>query len=217
MLKAESGFSLLETLIAMATGLVVLATVLSLFISLLGTANTTLQLSRLNQEVHSISDVLSRDIQRAGFHPAAVTETALNQVGPSAIAKHLVFSPSEDLYPSANAAHCIRVKFWDADAPSGQQAVVRIYHFQASTGVLRVHRHVDVQSVEPLNILCGSGSQLTSSKEIRVQQLSLRLTPNSHAQGARSIELVMSAAYVKRPDLAQTLHRRVLLRNQGGG
>ncbi|ART82978.1 hypothetical protein CBP31_10355 [Oceanisphaera profunda] len=215
MLKAALGFSLLEILVAMASGLVVLATVLSLFISLLSTANTTLQLSRLNQEVQSISDLLSRDIQRAGYHPAAVTEVALNSV--ASTAKHLVFSPSEDLYPAANAAHCIRVKFWDADAPSGEQAVVRVYHFQASTGVLRVHRHHDVQSVEPLNLLCGSGNQLISSKEIRVQQLSFRLTPNSSAQGARSIELVMHAAYVARPDLAQTLHKQVLLRNQGGG
>ena len=225
MLKAARGFSLLEILVAMAAGVMVLATALSLLIGQLGSGNTNLQLSRLNQEVQGIADLISRDIQRAGFHPAAMTEVALNLASPSAIVQHLVFAPSQDLYPapsysSTHKAHCIRLKFWDWDAPSGEQLVVRIYHFQESTGVLRLYVHHDVRSVQPLSALCGSGihsgNQLISSKEIRVNQLSFRLTPNSGPQGVRSVELAMSAAYVDRPALAQTLHRRILLRNQVG-
>ena len=213
MLKVALGFSLLELLVAMAAGLMVLATAVTLMTSLLITGNTSLQLSRLNQEIHTISDVISRDLQRAGFHPAAMTELALNT---PAITRQLAFSAIDDLYPDVSDAHCLRVKFWEFDAPTGEQQVVRIYHFQASTGVLRVHTHHDVQSVATLSSLCGLGSQLISSKELRVQQLSFRLTPDSDPQGARSVELAISAAVVKRPELAQTLHRRILLRNQGG-
>ncbi|MGO4998082.1 prepilin-type N-terminal cleavage/methylation domain-containing protein [Oceanisphaera sp. W20_SRM_FM3] len=223
MLKTEQGFSLLEILVAMAAGVIVLAALLSLSISLLGSGNTHLQLSRLNQEVQGIADLISRDLQRAGFHPAAMTELALSVPAPNAVAQHLVFSPTRDLYPdpaTASAAHCLRVKFWDLDAPNGDQLMVRIYHFKQNTGVLRLHVHHDVQSTQPLSDLCGSGvhsgNQLISSKEIRVNQLSFRLTPDSGPQGVRSVELAMSAAYVNRPTLAQTLHRRILLRNQGG-
>ena len=217
MLTTERGFSLIETLVAMAAGVMVLATVLSLFIGQLASGNTHWQLSRLNQEVQGIADVLSRDIQRAGFHPAAVTEVALNRDPATAIAQHLVFSPAEDLYPSPSQASCIRLKFWDADAPAGEQLVVRIYDFQESTGVLRLHIHHNVQSRQPLSALCGLGNQLISSKEIRVQALSFTLTANSQPQGTRSLALLLSGNYVNRPTLAQTLHRQILLRNQGRG
>lgn len=222
MLKAEQGFSLLETLVSMAAGMIVLAALLSLSISLLVSGNTHLQLSRLHQEVQGIADLISRDLQRAGFHPAAMTELALSIPASNAVAPHLVFSPVRDLYPdpaTASEAHCLRVKFWDLDAPSGEQRVVRIYNFQKNTGILRLYIPDEIQAVLPLSDLCSlgvhSGNQLISSKEIRVNQLSFRLTPDSGPQGVRSVELALSAAYVNRPALAQTLHRRILLRNQG--
>ena len=224
MLKTAAGFSLLEILVAMAGGLMVLVTAFSLLVSLLVSGNTHLQLSRLNQEVQSITDLISRDVQRAGFHPSAMEELARNVPPSNAIAQHLVFSATDDLYPAPsaspfNTAHCLRVKFWEFDAPAGEQLIVRIYYFQESTGLLRVHTHHDVQSMATLSSLCvaGSGNQLTSGKEIRVKQLSFRLTPNSLPQSTRSLELELSAAYVKRPELTQTLRRRILLRNQGGG
>lgn len=216
MLRVRAGFSLLELLVAMAAGLMVLAMAFSLLTSLLVTGNTNLQLSRLNQEIHTIGDVIARDIQRAGFYPHASSEVAMDIPAGSGLARQLAFSAADDLYPNASHAHCLRVKFWDADAPAGEQLTVRIYHFEQSLGALRVHTHHDVHSVIPLSHGCGLGNQLTSSKEIRVQQLAFSLTPESLPQ-TRSIALVMSAAYVKRPELAQTLHRRILLRNQGGG
>ena len=216
MLKTVLGFSLLETLIAMAAGVLVLATGMSLFVSLLVTGNTNLQLSRLNRELQGVGDIISRDLQRAGFHPQAITERALNIPAQHALTHDLLFDPAQDLYPNTEDAHCLRVKFWDSDAPAGEQTVVRIYHFQASTGMLRLYIHHDVQTSQALGELCGLGNQLISSKEIRVTELSFRLTPNSQHSGTRSVELELSAAHVDSPALAQTLYRRVLLRNQGG-
>lgn len=217
------GFSLLETLVAMAAGSVVLATVLSLTVSQLVTSNTNLRLSRLNQELQGITDQISRDIQRAGFHPAA--SRALAQPNASTYTQtqthahetvaHLVFSPLEDLYPTLNAAQCIRLKFWDNEAPSGEQLVVRIYHFQPDSGVLRLYSHHDVYNTQPLSAVCGLGNQLIASQEIRLEQLSFRLTDNSGAQGIRSVALSITGAYRQQSELRQTLQRRVLLRNRG--
>lgn len=215
MLKTAQGFSLLETLIAMAAGVLVLVTCLSLFVILLVSGNTSLQLSRLNQELQSVGDMISRDLQRAGFHPHAVKERALDIPAPSAVAWSLLFKPAQDLYPSPEQAHCVRIKFWEADAPAGEQAVVKIYHFQVSSGMLRLYIHHDPQSTQLLSALCGLGNQLISSKEIQVTELFFRLTPNSQYSATRSVEVEMSAAHVDNPALAQTLYRRVLLRNQG--
>lgn len=215
MLKTAQGFSLLETLIAMAAGVLVLATGLTLLVSLLVTGNTNLQLSRLNQELQGVGDLISLDLQRAGFHPAAITERALNIPASSAVASSLVFVPTQDLYPNTEDAHCLRVKYWDADAPAGEHTVVRIYHFQASTGMLRLYIHHDTQSRQALSELCGLGNRLISSNEIRVTELSFRLMPNGQHGGTRSIALAMTAAHADGPALAQTFYRRVLLRNQG--
>lgn len=212
MLKPRQGFSLIEILVAMAAGAVVMAAALSLFISLLSTTNTNLKLSRLNQEVQTISDMLSRDIQRAGYHPSAISAIALDQ---PAAAQQFTFSSTDDLYPTSDAAHCIRLHFWEPSAASGKQSVSRVYSYQASNGKLKLLIDNNASRTELLSKLCGIGNRLVSSDEIDITELTFVLIASSEQPHTRSLEMTLSAAYVDHSELSQTLYRRILLRNQG--
>ncbi|WP_417615896.1 PilW family protein [Oceanisphaera sp.] len=215
MLNRNLGFSVVELLTAMVAGLVVLAGALSLFDSVLMAGNTSLLLSRLSQEVQGIGDMMSRDIQKAGYHPEAAADVALNR---SASAAHYGFSMTEDLYtePSATGLHCIRIKYWDASLPSDRRSVVRIYSHNRHTQQLKVHTTNKAVDTKSLSELCGKGSRLVSSDEIKVAELLFTLAPGSQTADVPSLNLTMKAYHVGRPDLTMSLQRHIYLRNQRG-
>lgn len=208
--RPQCGFSLPELLVAMLGSTLVLAAGLGLLVSMLVVNNTHTQLSRLDQELHGLSDMLSRDIQLAGYHPLAAKERALNQ---APLAQQLTFNPQQDMYPNTEQAHCIRLKFWDPDAHAGERLRVRIYHFHASSATVKLHQLNNEVSTE-LSDLCHLGQQLVASQEVRITHLAFRLSANSQFNGTRSLEFAVAGAIIGRAELAYDLQRRVLLRNQ---
>lgn len=67
--RAQRGLTLLETLIAMALGLMVLAGVLQ-FVSRLVEGNTsTLKVTRLEQDVRTLMDMMIQDVRGQGSFP----------------------------------------------------------------------------------------------------------------------------------------------------
>lgn len=201
MLKRVAGFSLVELLMAMVAGLLVLAGALSLFTTVLATGSTNLMLSRLNQEVQGVADLISRDLQKAGYHPQAAADSA----------GHYLFVAADDIY-SEPGLHCLRVKYWDATESSGKESKVHVYSYHSTSQKLTLYTKLTANNLAPLHTYCGRGAQLISSAEIHITQL--LFTPISHA-GATSIKLRISAAYAKRPHLTMTLERDVYLRNGG--
>lgn len=71
--RYQSGVTLLETLIAMALGLVVLAGVLQFVSRLVEGNTTTLNVTRLEQDVRTLMDMMVQDIRPAGQFPGAVS------------------------------------------------------------------------------------------------------------------------------------------------
>jgi type IV pilus assembly protein PilW len=125
-IKQQQGMSLVEMLVSLVAGLVVVAGGISLFTSVIVSGNTTLMLSRLNQDVQAVTDIIARDIQRAGYDPNAVA--LVGNSPPSASA--YTFSTEKDLWPASPAtATCIRVKYWDPEPASGRQ---RLYSYMAT-------------------------------------------------------------------------------------
>ncbi|GGB36046.1 type IV pilin [Oceanisphaera marina] len=203
MLSRSRGFSVIELLIAMVAGVLVLAGALSLFSTVLASGNTTLMLSRLNQEVQGIGDMISRDLQKTGYHPDIA----------AGLAAHYAFSVTDDLYtePGASGQHCVRIKYWDASSPSDKQARVRIYSHNRGTRQLKVRIAHNAADATALSELCGSGSKLISSEEISVDRLSV--VPVSGADSP-SLQLTITASHTQRSDLTMSLQRHVYLRNQ---
>jgi len=70
----ERGISLIETLIAMALGLLVLTGVLQLMSQLIDGNTHTLKVARLEQDVRTVIDVIVQDLRRAGSFPESVRD-----------------------------------------------------------------------------------------------------------------------------------------------
>lgn len=72
--RNEAGISLLETLIAMALGLLVLAGVLQLTNQLVAGNTAMIQVTRLEQDARTVIDIIVQDLRRAGHFPEAGSE-----------------------------------------------------------------------------------------------------------------------------------------------
>lgn len=68
----NAGFSLVELLVSLATGLFLLAGVMGIFSATLSSQGSSLKATRLNQELRSALDLISRDLRRAGYWHMAV-------------------------------------------------------------------------------------------------------------------------------------------------
>lgn len=83
MLKAPRGFNVVELMVAMVAGLFLVAAVTSLFATILKANQTSMQVSRLNQELQSITDMIARDVQRTGYDQGATAFLGLHrELGP---------------------------------------------------------------------------------------------------------------------------------------
>jgi prepilin peptidase dependent protein B len=65
--KRQTGVTLIELLIGMLIGLIVAAAGISVFITSLKGQADNIKLSRLNQDMRAMMDLMERDIRRAGF------------------------------------------------------------------------------------------------------------------------------------------------------
>ena len=65
--KKQLGVTLIELMISLALGLILTATLLSIYINTLQTNTSGLNLTRLNQETIALMNVMSSEIRRAGF------------------------------------------------------------------------------------------------------------------------------------------------------
>ena len=72
--RTERGVSLIETLIAMALGLLVLAGTLQLVNHLVQGNMTTVQVIRLEQDTRTVLDIIIQDLRRAGSFPEAARD-----------------------------------------------------------------------------------------------------------------------------------------------
>ncbi|MDX1269703.1 MAG: type IV pilin [Oceanisphaera sp.] len=218
MRKLNGGFSVVEMLVSLVAGLVVVAGAISLFTTVMVSGNTTLLLSRLNQDVQAITDIMVRDIQRAGYHPSAAAELAFGVPTSAASSPKYVFSTLADLHTSSVSTQpdCIRIKYWDPDPPSGEGSVVRVYGYDALNKALKVSTSYTVPGSSALDSGdCSGGNKLISEQEVLIDSLSFALASGTSASGMRAIELAISASHASRPALTMSLRRQIKLRNDG--
>ena len=71
--SSSSGFTLVEMMIAMAIGLVVVGSVLGLVMANLQSSTTVGRGIRLTQESRALTEILSKELQRAGFDGSGIT------------------------------------------------------------------------------------------------------------------------------------------------
>jgi len=63
----HKGFSLIELLVAITTGLLVTGTAVALMGNVIGTSTVNIGMVRMNDEIRTTMDVVSREVRRVGF------------------------------------------------------------------------------------------------------------------------------------------------------
>ncbi|OQK16827.1 hypothetical protein AU255_02680 [Methyloprofundus sedimenti] len=65
--KRQTGLTLVELLVGMLVGMIVMAGAISIFSNSFNSQSDNIQLTRLNQDLRAMMDIMERDIRRAGF------------------------------------------------------------------------------------------------------------------------------------------------------
>lgn len=76
--NAQRGFTLIELMVSMVIGLIILAGVIGMFVSMVKSDNDYLKSVRLNQELRAAMSLITRDIRRAGANRTAATDSPAN-------------------------------------------------------------------------------------------------------------------------------------------
>lgn len=199
--QKAAGISLLETLIAMALGLLVLAGVLQLTNQLVAGNTATIQVTRLEQDTRTVMDIIVQDLRRAGHFPEA--DSGLGDVH-----RFLQLQPAVPLIDgepmqSGKAGTAIAYAYREAD---GKLIQARFSH-DAKAGTVQMHTGtasapetvtdpafmtVTVLSFEPTLVMAQSGS---------------------FAATQTLVEIHLSARLKSDPTVERQLVDRVVLRN----
>jgi prepilin-type N-terminal cleavage/methylation domain-containing protein len=67
-LKMQGGMTLIELLVAVVVGLIATAAMVGLMANTLGTGTRTIEMTRLQQEMRSSMQLITRELRRANFH-----------------------------------------------------------------------------------------------------------------------------------------------------
>lgn len=213
MLRRHAGFSLVELMVSMVAGLLLVAAVTTLFATILRANGTAMKVSRLNQEVQAITDMMARDIERAGYDASAATSTRLAS---GALPSPFYFDASTDLMDQtatgSNIYRCIRISYDDNEngvlnnSPSSSLET-RLYSYSSTDKGVKL-----ATGASPT---CNSGSLISTDNTIEITQLTYRLLSSSQVSGARAIQLNISGRYKDNTELTLNLQRDIKLRNDG--
>lgn len=97
-MKKQSGFSLIEIMVALVLGIIVLAAVTTIYMSVFKGSTDTIRGVRLNHDLDSIMQIMVNDIKRSGYWGHARTFDpaggVLNTNNPFMIAPYNIQTPS---------------------------------------------------------------------------------------------------------------------------
>ncbi len=212
------GFSLVELMVAMVAGLLLVAAVSALFATIIKSNRTVMQVSRLNQELQAVTDMIARDIQRAGYDASAAAHTL---VSGASSPLPFYFNSTNDLmdetFTGSKIYRCIRIRYDDIgnsgngnglledDSISGYET--RWYNYKNSDKSIRLDKGSSGG--------CSTGEQISTEDTIEITALTFTMLSGSVSTGARTIRLGISGNDKKSPALRLTLQRDIKLRNDG--
>ncbi|MFM5246431.1 prepilin-type N-terminal cleavage/methylation domain-containing protein [Aeromonas caviae] len=217
------GFSLVELMVAMVAGLILVAAVITLFASILKANSTAMKVSRLNQELQSVTDMIARDIQRAGYDASAAAHTLV-----SGASSPFYFDSTQHLLnkysSSPDKFRCIALKYDERDEnaapspgqPGAKEAVVYSYRSTSTDSSIWLNDLSASASLATLTAACGNGGERVSTDGvIEITDLSFTLLLSSRVSGSRAIQLNISGRYKDNTELRLDLQRDIKLRNNG--
>lgn len=214
-LRHQRGLSLVELLVGLALGLFIVATGLTLLVGNLRESRSLTMESRLMQELRTASDVVTRDLRRAGYWAGASAAIAQREPG------GVIANPYGALAPTAAESSAVSFRFSRDAAENHQVDANEQFGFRLRSGVLEMQLGSSGwQSLTDATALTVTAFRVTPA----VQEISLlgscaKACPaGSEAtcpprQQLRSLGVLITARSVTEAKVTRSVQSEVRLRN----
>lgn len=215
------GFSLVELMISIVVGLIVIVGVLGVFGSAIKSHSDNLRMTRLNQELRTVMNMMVRDIRRAGFNG-----NARAALGPTTGNTNLFSDPAVtnlNLTPGTPAS-CVTFAYdYDGDAILGTGAGTTPderygYRLDAVANVVEMRQGgagctaggwVNITDEDSIEIVAlGANPALQFTVTSTAVDIDGSLTTPS-TMTIRNVEIILSGRLKSDPSVARTLRETV--------
>lgn len=187
------GFSMVELMVAMVLGLIVVAAVVNLVMSIIQSNNQTIQATRLTQELRATAQVIASDIKRA----RSVDDPFRNPtvVGGNPYRAIQVV----DQVAGGSPADCVRYSYFNSDA-----GVTTYFH-----SISRSNNSILLASGTTAALAACSTGERLNSPFINISQLDI-------ASNGRRITITLTGSLVDNPAIQRTLTQTIFIRSLAG-
>lgn len=235
MLRISKGFSLIELMVAMVVGLFVAAIVATMYVNIVRANSTTVQLSRLNMDMQAALDIMTRDIQRAGYVSGAEAALSRDTFGNTisaaiystvssasfsafTIASGALTNTEQDIGTYQNSGDCILLRYdanGDGSIAGDTPPEIMGYRYNEDRHAIQYNAW---SSIANQSCSANSGWNILAGGDghIDITGLNFSILPASGASSnfhQRSILITVSGASSRDADLNIMLEKEVRLRN----
>lgn len=236
----QQGLTLVELLIGLLVGIVVLGAASSAFLSSFSAQTDNLGLVRLNQDMRTMTDIMARDIRRAGFvtsNPASYTDELIDNP---------FFAADKDIHVlDSNTCITYSYNFNEADEQSASPKVAPTVDGSEHFGFRLVGNVLQMRKSGSTNTSCNGTWETITEPDVEISKLEFTLntkplnvtsmvtgTGDDDGDGmcdpgegcetcvageaclyVRSVSIELSGRLKNDPDVSQTIHHQVRIRN----
>jgi len=208
-----SGFTLIELLISIAISLVIVAAVITMYVSMTSSNIDYLKSVRLNHELRASLNTMTRDIRRAGHYQVAATALASGAVPSTSWNPYTIpASTAIRLIPGAVPASSAISFSYDRDPSVGVEG----YGFRLASGA--------IQLCSNNSSVCGAAGpweNMTDDSLINVTDLSFDINPFYTGSASSAVPLSLMEVTISLTgelrsdsDFSRTLTEQVVVRNE---
>lgn len=212
--KSQYGFTLIELLIAIAISLLVVAAVLTMFVSMSGSNIDHLKSIRLNHELRSTMSLMVRDLRRAGHNQDAAAEslaaTSLNPFSNSA--GGTTIQPTVlSVTGASNADRTIRFSY---DRNDDANIDTFGYRLNVNAGIGTIEYCSNDTTTN--GVACTNWQDLTDPNLIDIEELDFELDTIDVAAGTltiRQLTITLTGTLISDTDFTRTISEVIKIRN----
>ncbi|KEA64527.1 Type IV fimbrial biogenesis protein PilW [Marinobacterium lacunae] len=212
-MRRETGFTLIEMMIALLLGLIVTGIAISMYVSTLGITKQTVTSVRLSQELRTVMDMMVRDIRRAGYWAGGTLTGNPHGVVSGGLPVNVFTSPK-----SSDSNSCVVLSYdYDADGSATIEHLMgyRLDDAQNAVEVLWTSSSTLTGGVD-CSVLPGNWENLTDDSTTVITELLFERLPSAASfasAAARSIRITLRGESASDDRLVKELIEEVRVRN----
>jgi len=209
--RNQQGITLVELMVGLVVGLIVIGGSLAIFLSTLQNSNHTLKMSKLNQDLTSVMQLMVNEIRRAGYSPDATVnlnfDTASNcflytywdlNAGTPALKTKGFKLVGSVLKMKNNPSSCASVTSGDDLTDSNAMTISTFAIDTTNYRCINVQTDIEMAS-------CSTAGMTSGDKYITIREVAISITARSADYATDNIESTLTESVRVRNDLVTTI------------